>query len=239
LEKCWRHTLQAKPPRRGKLWPLHTSSRCRESPLHVKRRNQEGPRTASCPRPDGLGRHGQDSFFLISLSRPLMRKQPNYTCMLKNLLKLYCIWTWDTLWVVFVCVQFCSTLCIPFDETTTEQHLRNHLQDWRLRRTPKLLRLNFIAFELGDLFYFFNFFLFYILFYFIYVYIFLSFTYFLFLLLSLFFLFFIFNPLCLSNACSTNCRFVHQGSLFMPLKLFCLIPCFVFSYLSICFSLFL
>jgi hypothetical protein len=27
-----------------------------------------------------------------------MRKQLNYTCMLKNLLKLYCIWTWDTLW---------------------------------------------------------------------------------------------------------------------------------------------
>jgi hypothetical protein len=27
----------------------------------------------------------------FSLSLPLMRKQPNYTCMLKNLLKLYCI----------------------------------------------------------------------------------------------------------------------------------------------------
>jgi hypothetical protein len=40
-----------------------------------------------------------------------------------------------------VVVQFCSTLCIPFDETTTEQHLRHHPQDWRLRRTTKLLRL--------------------------------------------------------------------------------------------------
>jgi hypothetical protein len=28
---------------------------------------------------------------LFSLSLPLMRKQSNYTCMLKNLLKLYCI----------------------------------------------------------------------------------------------------------------------------------------------------
>jgi hypothetical protein len=28
---------------------------------------------------------------LFSLSLPLMRKQPNYTCMLKNLLKLHCI----------------------------------------------------------------------------------------------------------------------------------------------------
>jgi hypothetical protein len=38
----------------------------------------------------------------------------------------------------FVCfffcfVQFCSILFFPFDETTTEQHLRQHLQDWRLR----------------------------------------------------------------------------------------------------------
>jgi hypothetical protein len=33
----------------------------------------------------------------------------------------------------FLFVQFCSTLCIPFEETTTEQHLRHHLQDWRLR----------------------------------------------------------------------------------------------------------
>jgi hypothetical protein len=42
----------------------------------------------------------------------------------------------------FLCVcVFCSTLCLLFDETTTEQHLRHHLQDWRLRPTPKLLRL--------------------------------------------------------------------------------------------------
>jgi hypothetical protein len=37
--------------------------------------------------------------------------------------------------------KFCSALCVPFDETTTEQHLRHQLQDWRLRWTPKLLRL--------------------------------------------------------------------------------------------------
>jgi hypothetical protein len=29
--------------------------------------------------------------FFFPFSIPLMRKQPNYTCMLKNLLKLYCI----------------------------------------------------------------------------------------------------------------------------------------------------
>jgi hypothetical protein len=35
--------------------------------------------------------------------------------------------------VLFCFVQFCSILFFPFDETTTEQHLRHHLQDWRLR----------------------------------------------------------------------------------------------------------
>jgi hypothetical protein len=43
LERCWRHTLQANPPRTGKtLTPPHLQP-CRESPLHIKWRNQEGP----------------------------------------------------------------------------------------------------------------------------------------------------------------------------------------------------
>jgi hypothetical protein len=33
----------------------------------------------------------------------------------------------------FCFLQFCSILFFPFDETTTEQQLRHHLQDWRLR----------------------------------------------------------------------------------------------------------
>jgi hypothetical protein len=37
---------------------------------------------------------------------PFMRQQPNYTSMLKNLLKLYCIWTWDTLWHFLFCFVF-------------------------------------------------------------------------------------------------------------------------------------
>jgi hypothetical protein len=37
-----------------------------------------------------------------------MRQQPNYTCMLKNLLKLYCIWTWDNL----LCFGFFCFFCI-------------------------------------------------------------------------------------------------------------------------------
>jgi hypothetical protein len=93
--------------------------------------------------------------------------------------------------------KFCSTLCIPFDETTAEQHLRHHLQDWRLRRTPKLLTLKFHCIWTRRFFFLiFNFSFCFILF--IYIYIFLSFTYFLCLFLSLFFLFFIFNPLSVS-----------------------------------------
>jgi hypothetical protein len=42
----------------------------------------------------------------FSLSLPLMRKQSNYTCMLKNLLKLFCI----QLGECFVCVCVCAVL---------------------------------------------------------------------------------------------------------------------------------
>jgi hypothetical protein len=112
-------------------------------------------------------------FFFFSLSLPLLRQQPNYTGMLKNLLKLYCIWTWDTLWgFFFVLCGF--ILFFPFDKITTELLLRHHLQDWRLREEHQNYKdWNFIAFELGRFFC---------------IYIFFSFTYFL-------FLFFIFKPL--------------------------------------------
>jgi hypothetical protein len=62
LERHWRHILQAK------LWPLHTSSQCRAPPLHIKRRNQEGPWAASHPCPDGLWRHRWVLFYFM---RPL------------------------------------------------------------------------------------------------------------------------------------------------------------------------
>jgi hypothetical protein len=43
------------------------------------------------PQPQiAIHRTVSNSFF-FSLSIPLMRKQANYTCMLKNLLKWYCI----------------------------------------------------------------------------------------------------------------------------------------------------
>jgi hypothetical protein len=73
-----------------------------------------------------------------------MRQQPNYTWMLKNLLKLYYIWTWDTLWC-FACFCF-FWLFSPLMRQQTELLLRHHLQDWRLRDW------NFIAFNLRDFF---------------------------------------------------------------------------------------
>jgi hypothetical protein len=52
------------------------------------------------------------ALFVFSLSLPLMKQQLNYTGMLKKILKLYCIWTWDTLWyfVWFGLVWFFSPL---------------------------------------------------------------------------------------------------------------------------------
>jgi hypothetical protein len=87
--------------------------------------------TTAGRRATASDRHSQSCFqTLFFFSLPLMRQQPNYTCLLKNLLKLYCFWTWDTLWCFFV--LFCFVF-FSFDETTTELLLRHHLQDWRLR----------------------------------------------------------------------------------------------------------
>jgi hypothetical protein len=99
---------------------------------------------------------------------------------------------------VYVCVKFCSTLCIPFDETTTEQHLRHHIQDWRLRQTPKLLRLKLHCIWTWRFFLLFSIFHF-VSFYFIFIYFFLHLLIFYFYsyLYSFYFLFFIFNPLSL------------------------------------------
>jgi hypothetical protein len=136
-----------------------------------------------------------------------MKKQPNYTCMLKNLLKLFCIWTWDTLWVFFFLCSF-VLLCVPFDETTTKQHLRHHLQDWRLRQTPKLLRQKLHCIWTWRYFVFcFLFSIFHsVLFHFIYIYIYtyISSIYLFFIFIFIFSLLcFIFqSSLCLSNACS-------------------------------------
>jgi hypothetical protein len=93
--------------------------------------------------------HSQNSLqtlFFFSLP-PLRRQQMNYTCMLKNLLKLYCIWTWDTLWGFFV--LFCEVLfyfgfssLFPLwwdNHRTTSEAPSPRLE--AEGQTPKLLRL--------------------------------------------------------------------------------------------------
>jgi hypothetical protein len=100
----------------------------------------------------------------------------------------------------FLFVQFCSTLCLSFYETTTEQHLRHHLQDWRLRDDTKIIKTE-ISLHLNL-----EVFIFYFLFCFIkfyYIYIFLSFIYFfIFILIFTLFIFYFQSSLCLSNAFS-------------------------------------
>jgi hypothetical protein len=139
----------------------------------------------------------QTVFF--SLSLPLMRQQPNYTCMLKNLLKLYCIWTWDSLWGFFVCfLQFWFTLFFPFDETTTEPHLRHHLQDWRMRDEHQNCIWTWRFFKK-----------FYCIFYFYFIY-----TYFfIYLFLIFLFIFYFQSSLCLSDAFSAYGWILHCLSL--------------------------
>jgi hypothetical protein len=65
-----------------------------------------------------------------------MRQWPNYNCMLKNLLKLYCISTWDTLWCFLFFIFF--PLWWKNDRTTSETPSPG-LEAEGL--TPKLLRL--------------------------------------------------------------------------------------------------
>jgi hypothetical protein len=164
-----------------------------------------------------------------------MRKQPNYTCMLKNLLKLYCIWTWDTWWAFFF--FFCSFVLLY--ASSLMRQLQNNIwgtisriRGWgmntKIIKTEISLHLNLGVF----IFYF-------ALFYFINVCFFLSFTYFLiFILIFTLFIFYFQSSLCLSNAFSAYGWLVH----FSPcLYLWNFFVCFFgfFFYLIICFSLFL
>jgi hypothetical protein len=140
-----------------------------------------------------------------------MRQQLNYTWMLKNLLKLYCIWTWDTLWgffvlfcAVFFYFGFSSLFPLGWDNHRTmseapspgleaEDDPQNY-KDW-----------NIVAFELEDLYIF------------IFIYLFFIFIF----IFYFFFFLFIFNfqsSLCLSNAFSAYGWLVHCLSLFIFLS---------------------
>jgi hypothetical protein len=158
----------------------------------------------------------QTIFFFFSL--PLMRQQSNYTCMLKNLLKLYWIWTWDTLWVFCCCCSVLFVLfCFQFFSLLMRQW-QNYFWDtisrigsWgantKIIKTETLLHLNLEIF-------------------------------FIYLLFLLFFILYFRSSHYLSNACLAYCWLVHYLSLFISLKLF-LFVLFFSTCLFICFSLFL
>jgi hypothetical protein len=131
---------------------------------------------------------------------------------------------------VFFGVQFCSTLCIPFDETTTEQHLRHYLQDRRLRRTPKFLRLKLHCIWTWRVFFYFLFFILFHFILFLYIYFFhLLIFYFYSYLYSFSFKFQ--SSLCLSNAVSAYGWLVHCLSLFVSLKVLLFVSLFCFFFL--------
>jgi hypothetical protein len=121
--------------------------------------------------------------------------------------------------------KFWPNLCVPIDETTAEPHLRHHFQDWRLRRTPKLLRLKLHCIWTWRFFFIFYF----VLCYFIYID-----MYFLFHLLIFYFysylysFYFLFSIPSLSNAFSNYGWLVSSLSLFISLKLFLFVSLFCF-----------
>jgi hypothetical protein len=172
---------------------------------------------SSNSRPTAVGRQATATdtihstvsrLFFFSLFLPLMRKQPNYNCMLKNLLKLYCIWTWDNLWVFFFffAVMFYFMRPLWWDNyRTTSEAPSPGLEiemDTKIIKTETSLHLNLEVL-------FFN--LFFILFYFIYIYIHISsiYLFFIFILMFTLFIFYFQSSLCLSNACSAYCQLVH------------------------------
>jgi hypothetical protein len=139
-------------------------------------------------------------------------------------------------WFVCVCVCVCSFVLFYVSPLMRQLQNKPEAPSPGLEadgQTPKLLRLKLLAFDLEV---YFLFFIHFILFYFSF---FSSFTYFLFLFLSLFLLFFIFNPLSVSHAFSPCGSLVTCLILFISLKLFLFVSLVFFSYLIICFSLFL
>jgi hypothetical protein len=155
-----------------------------------------------------------------------MRKQPNYICMQKNLLKLYWIWTWDILWVLFLfCVVlfyfgFSSLFPLWWDNHRTTSEAPSpgvETEGW----TPKLLRLKLYCILAWRFLFFIFFHLFIFYFYFIIIFIFI----------------FIFNPLSVSVMPVQLTVDYYTISPCLYLWNFLLL-CFVFSYLFICFSLF-
>jgi hypothetical protein len=124
----------------------------------------------------------------------------------------------------FCFVMFWFILFFPFDETTTEQHLRHLPQDWRLRDEHQncIWTWRFFFYFLLYLFFYFYFYIFFLIYlFFIFIFI------FLFSILSLF-------------LCLFSLRLISTVSLPVYIfETFLFVSLFVFFYLFICFSLFL
>jgi hypothetical protein len=149
--------------------------------------------------------------------------------MLKNLLKLYCIWTWDTLWVFFLCaILFYFMRPFWWDNyRTTSEAPSPGLEaemDTKIIKTETSLHLNLGFFFLFFILFSFNFYTFFLSFIIFYFY---SYLY------SFYFIFHFQSSLCLSNAFSAYGRLVHCLSQFMSLKLhlFVSLFCWVFFFL--------
>jgi hypothetical protein len=157
-----------------------------------------------------------------------MRKQPNYTCMLKNVLKLHCIWTWDNLWVVFFFVCSFDYFMHPLwwdNYRTTSEAPSPWLEaemDTKIIKTETSLHLNM---EVFFIFYFSVWFILFYIYFFFHLLIFYFYSY----LCSFYFHFQ--SSLCVSNAFSAYGWLVHCLSLFISLKLllFVFLFCFFLS----------
>jgi hypothetical protein len=165
-----------------------------------------------------------------------MRKQLNYTCMLKNLLKLYCIWTWNTLWGFF-CFVLCSFVLFYFSplrdnyRTTSEApspglqaegwttkllRIKLHwIWTWRISFIFILFIYSFSTPHFSFCFILYTFFSFHLPIFYFYSYLNSSSFYFQ-------------SSLCLSNAFSGYGWLVHCISLFISLKLFLFLSLFCF-----------
>jgi hypothetical protein len=59
--------------------------------IFINKASSNSRLTAAGKQATASDSHSQTCLQILFFLHPLMRQQPNYTCMLKNLLKLYCI----------------------------------------------------------------------------------------------------------------------------------------------------
>jgi hypothetical protein len=151
---------------------------------------------------------------LFFLSLPLVRQQLNYTCMQKNLLKLYCMWTLNTLWGFFFVLSCFVLLCSPLMRQQqsyfwdTISMIGDLGTNTKIIKTATLLHLNLEIF---------------------YLFIYFSFIYF-----NFHFIFYFQSSLCLSKDFSDYSWLVH----YLFLYLWSFFVCFFVLFFSTCLFIF-